>query len=455
MAAGSPAPSHVPPSPPGDHRPALAVIAEELTPYRLHLHRRLAREIPEVRLWSVMVGDPADSPWHLMGDAEIGVVHLALGERARRRGRISAAAEEWQVARAVWRWLDERSPAALHVGGYYSLPLLATLAWGIRRRVPVLLMSDANIHSDWARGVRRLAKKLFLRLLLPRCAAILPFGSLGRAFYLAYGAPDERIFLSPCEPDYDALHAVPNERVERVARQLGLAPDRRRILVCGRLIRIKRPDVALNAFLAIADERPQWDLVFAGDGPMRAELAARVPARFRHRVHLAGFIRDMDDLAALYRLCQVLLHPAEYEPWALVINEAVAVGLAVVASDVVGAVADLVEDGVNGRICAVGDVGAFTAALREVTDETTLARMQAAAPEILARWRRRADPVAGVRAALASAGVLPRGATPAGSTSAPGTHLESPARVTLPAASPAPTVPAASRTASESLVSGR
>ena len=44
----------------------------------------------------------------------------------------------------------------------------------------------------------------------------------------------------------------------------------------------------------------------------------------------------------MYRSCDVLVIPSDYEPWALVVNEAAAAGLAIVASNVVGAAAELV-----------------------------------------------------------------------------------------------------------------
>jgi glycosyltransferase involved in cell wall biosynthesis len=123
-------------------------------------------------------------------------------------------------------------------------------------------------------------------------------------------------------------------------------------------------------------------------------------------VTFTGFIGDQAELTALYHACEVLLHPADYEPWALVINEAAAAGLAIVASSVVGAAAELVRDGINGRVCPPGDLGAFTAALRWATGSSQLGEVGRSSRAILGEWRARADPVAGLRAALARAGVL-------------------------------------------------
>jgi glycosyltransferase involved in cell wall biosynthesis len=92
-----------------------------------------------------------------------------------------------------------------------------------------------------------------------------------------------------------------------------------------------------------------------------------------------------------------------------VVNEATAAGLAVVCSAVVGAAAELVVDGVNGRLFTPGDLPQFTDRLRDVTAPGTIDRMKAASPGILADWRRRGDPVTGLRAALTAARILPVG----------------------------------------------
>jgi glycosyltransferase involved in cell wall biosynthesis len=102
----------------------------------------------------------------------------------------------------------------------------------------------------------------------------------------------------------------------------------------------------------------------------------------------------------------VLVIPSHREAWAVVVNEAVAAGLAVVASSIVGAAVELVQDGVNGRIFPSGDVTALTECLLDVTADDRTDTMKAASAAALQQWRRRADPVVGLRDALQHAGLL-------------------------------------------------
>jgi len=134
-------------------------------------------------------------------------------------------------------------------------------------------------------------------------------------------------------------------------------------------------------------------------------MESRIPAPLARRVVWTGFLGDPALIAALYRASHILLCPSDFEPWGVVVNEAAAAGMAIIASDVVGAAAELVRDGVNGGIFPAGDLPALTAALREVTDPAIVEARRSGSIQVLADWRRRGDPVEGLRSALRSAGL--------------------------------------------------
>jgi glycosyltransferase involved in cell wall biosynthesis len=392
---------------PQDDRPGFAVLCGELTPYRVHLHERLVREIPELRLWTLQTWDSTRSVWTLGDHDSINRVGLAPEPGRHSRWRLGRALDRWRTARATKRWLETHRVAAVLVLGYAELSRFYAIAWGRRRGVPTLLWGDSNIRADTSTGIRRKIKHLIVPRILRRCAGAVACGSLGRAFFRRYGVPDDRIFISPYEPDYGLLEGVSAHAVDEARRRFSLDPARFRMVVSSRLMPFKRVDLAIDAFAALAERLPPWDLVILGDGPERSALEARVPAALRDRVKFTGFIGRQETVTAVYRASHVLVHPSEHEPWALVINEAAAAGLAIVSSDVVGAAAELVRDGVNGRIVPVGRLDELISALAEVTRPDRLASMRAESPRVLAEWRRVADPVTGLRTALAAVGALP------------------------------------------------
>jgi glycosyltransferase involved in cell wall biosynthesis len=274
--------------------------------------------------------------------------------------------------------------------------------------VPVFLFGDSNVRDDdaRARGWRGWLKRRLLPRVFRWCDGVLTCGSRGVEYFARYGVPRDHIFLFPYEPDYAAIAAVTPAQVQAARERYRLDPRRRHMIYSGRLADQKRVDLLLDAYAAVARERPDWELVIAGTGPDEAALRARVPADVAARVHWLGFIDDATTLTAVYKACDVLVLPSWFEPWGVVVNEAVSAGLAVVASDAVGAAAELVRDRVNGRIFPVDDVVALHECLGDVTSAGRREPMKAAAAFVLADWRRRGDPVLGLRTALEWAGVL-------------------------------------------------
>lgn len=384
-------------------RPLVAIITGELTPYRVHFHRRIASEIPEIRLATLLVVEPKKSAW-AVDDPLINTVHLAAPERG--AGRLNHLVQDWSTSSNLLRWLEGNRPSAVEINGYNSVTLLRAIRWCRRRSTPSFLWADSNIRCDNPAGWKRFLKRRTLPRLFRQVSVCMPCGSLGAAYFRRYGVTDDRIIRSPYEPDYDQIAALDPRVEEEAAETFALAPDRRRAVVSSRLVPVKRVDLAIRAFEKVADQRPQWDLVILGDGPLRDELESMVPARLKQRVRFAGFIGRQELVTAVYRRSDLLLHPAEYEPWALVINEAVAAGLAVVTTSAVGAAAELVRDGENGRIVPPGDLESLAGALLDATDPVRAGAMRAASPSMLQRWRAEADPIDGLRAALRRVGVI-------------------------------------------------
>lgn len=387
-----------------DDRPLLVAVAPFLTPFRAQFFRRILREMPGHRLAVLVTQNPDHGPWRIDAiDGEGGgaeVVHLGLGKPWQHAdGRWESLRADARTFGQLRAWLTERRPAAVLLVGYayYSHARLILWAHG---RVPLFLWGDSNILGDTTRGLKRLVKNLLLPRLITRCAAILPCGSSGKKFFLRYGAREDRTFLCPADPDYTLIDSPDPGLMRAVGERYGLDPSRKRIICCARLVALKRYDAAIDAFVRLAGERPDWDLVIVGDGEMREAWQARVPEALKHRVIWTGFIQDPAETAALYRWSHVFVHPGDYEAWGVVVLEAAAAGLAMIVSNVVGAAPDLVRDGENGRLVPPGDAAAVERALREATSPERLEPMRDASRRISAAFRREADAIEGLRRAL-------------------------------------------------------
>jgi glycosyltransferase involved in cell wall biosynthesis len=389
-------------------RPGIAIISNCVTPYRVNLHRQIAERIPELELHTLITHGAADFDWQVdMPDSIHATYFGSAGDSplasSFRPGRLAA---EWRKGGRLNRYLDTHNIQAVILNGYRYLSYLRVIKHCHQVDLPLFCRNDSNILCErtlpsWKHWL----KARVFHWWLPRTKGIMSMGRLGDEFFLQYGADPARLYRVPYLPDLDFFARGFPDQIEGFGRKYGLSRDRRYLLYCGRLAAIKRVELLIDAFVAIADDRPEWDLLVVGEGVCGDGLRGRVPARLRNRVIWTGFL-EVDECVVAYHSSDVLVLPSDREPWAVVIQEAMAAGLAIIASDVVGAASELIEDHVTGRIFPAGDLAGLQGAILEVTDPATINAFRSRAASALAEWRERADPVAEVRRALVAAGAL-------------------------------------------------
>jgi glycosyltransferase involved in cell wall biosynthesis len=390
-----------------DPRPRLAYVVHLLYPFRLHVQQRVAREVPELKLHTLVSWNQERHQWRFEELDEIGLTYFPEGVTEEEHATLWHKPRDWHAGRQLISWFEEHRPAMVVMCGYAFPSHFRAIGWLRRNKVPYMLWSDSNVLDDTSTGIKRAIKNRVVGPIVREAKAVLVCGTNGAKYYERYGATPERTFFCPVVPDYQLIEECPAERIEATRLEFGLPAGRRRFLHCARLIPLKSSDNVVRAFVRLAARRPAWDLIIVGDGPCRAELEALVPAGLKDRVRFTGFTSNQATTAAIQRCCDVLVHPGYSEAWGVVLIEAAAAGMAIVASDVVGAAADFVEDGVNGRLVPPRSVERLEAAMLEVSEnDARLASMKAASRRIGAEFRAKADPVAGLRKALAKAGVI-------------------------------------------------
>lgn len=149
--------------------------------------------------------------------------------------------------------------------------------------------------------------------------------------------------------------------------RLVIDPDAPLILWVGRPVAFKDLPTLLRAFVRVHEDIPNAYLVIAGD-----IQGTDIPAQVK-RTGLAEFILmpgpvAHDDLPALYQIATIYAHSSYYEGFGLVMVEAGASGLPVVATDTVGA-REIIVDGDTGRLVPVRDDKALASALVELLND--------------------------------------------------------------------------------------
>ena len=271
----------------------------------------------------------------------------------------------WWSRDEVERHLDEFRPDVLHLhdpvlGGLVMpsftrerrLPLVVTahaLPWYISAQAPDLPGLRALVEAAmWA----------FASDLLAQCQAVVAPSRFTAGQVDAHGGPGAVVISNGV--DLRRFHADPQAPDERqaVVERCGLDPARPIILHVGRVDREKNVDDVVRA-AAIAMASTDAQLLVVGDGnrlqdmeELARELGIARQSRF------IGFIEPRGDLPALYRAGSVFVLASELESEGIVVLEAAACGVPIVAVRATS-MPELVEEAGCGYLVPPGDVHAM------------------------------------------------------------------------------------------------
>jgi glycosyltransferase involved in cell wall biosynthesis len=369
-------------------------------PYRAFEFDRLSRELAGVMQFHLLLMERsfADMSWtdDLPKVATWEVMPLLEWKMLRRIPGLR------RVNLGVVRFLERARPDAVLLHGYDAPSLWTALRWARRNHRGVLYRCDSNGPEERSRkGLwRTTIKAPVLRWFFRKIDAFLPIGSANEDYLRLYGARDSTFFRTGIQVDTEFYRKTAEEERARgmpLRAALGIT-QRRVVLYVGRFVPQKGILDLLAAYQRILTEFGDVGLLLVGDGPLRGEIEARC-AGIRSSVHLPGFLQPAD-VARVYGIADVFVLPSRHEPWGLVVNEALAAGLPVIASNRVGAAADLVVPGVSGEQFPAENVDVLTECLRKVLTGDRATAYSAGALRTIADWTTRFDVVRAYRDAV-------------------------------------------------------
>lgn len=188
-----------------------------------------------------------------------------------------------------------------------------------------------------------------------------------------YGAEPSRITTVLNGIDPRQFRRDPS-RVPAARAALGLVADDIAIGAVGRLEPQKRFDLLLEAFAVVHARRPNTRLFIVGDGSQRTWLSQQIQAlRLTESCTLVG---HASDVRPSHHAFDLFVQSSEYEGTPNAVLEAMALETPIVATDA-GGTAELVQDGVHGRILPIGRVDRLIHAMQEALADSNAARKMA------------------------------------------------------------------------------
>lgn len=280
------------------------------------------------------------------------------------------------------------------VGDWAHLPSI--LLYLARRlvRSPVAVWTDTpqeDLHRPFPKKQLRSG---FLSWLLRNVDLILASGQPAANALIEMGAPPEKLIDFQFVVDLDRPKRRKNDpevkkRAAALRQQVGCQNEGVVFSMSGTLdLAKKAQDLGLMAFASCARQlnKPSGLLIAgAGEGePVLQEMVKNLG--LEDRVALLGW-QEPVQMDSVYCATDVLFHPAHYDPFPLVVLEAMSWGKPVVGSDACGSVQERVRDGINGFSFRAGDESDATRALFSLTkDSDTLENASVAARESSESW---------------------------------------------------------------------
>jgi glycosyltransferase involved in cell wall biosynthesis len=361
----------------------IAVIANMVDPNRVALFERAAREDGIELLVVYETGMESNRSWEV--PADLPYRHIRLRSTSLDLRRLGTDAYLHLALRPLEPLSSFRPDVVVGAGGgVWSSPANIAAFAARRKKGWAFIPWWGSFPRDEPSVVRKLSEP-WVRHLVTHSDLCLAYGARAARELQRLGVAPTAIRCVP--------NAVPRGQPSTTRRR----PNHPvRFLFVGQLIPRKGVAELLDAF----SELPEGELRIAGEGPLQPLVKRAVEGG---RVTYLGQI-DRPALQQLYADSDVLVLPSRYEVWGLVINEALEHGLPVVATEAVGAVDDLVVDGVNGYVTRTSDLGELREAMARIAgwDDTHWRSAAAASAEIVERWSIDAATAAFVDACRAS-----------------------------------------------------
>jgi glycosyltransferase involved in cell wall biosynthesis len=348
------------------------LIYIEPTPYILGLVTQLNQ------LWPggvdvLFIGENASQAWSLTLDRQYMTV-LPIGWKASMREiGMRLASGDYEI---------------VHLAGWAPLIMLTTMLIARIRSIPITMETDTPLPQElpiWKRAVKMMIYPVLFKL----PAKFMPGGKRQAAYLKHYGVPDNRIVQTQMTVDISAISlyisGIDEVRRGEIRSDFGIPKEATVFLYVGRMEPHKGLHELVEAFVSLSAVGSEpMALLLVGEGSMRGmlEKAAAADSRIRLTGRLSGTA-----LLDAYAAADVFVLASRFEPWGLVINEAMAAGLPVIATDRVGCVDDLVVEGKTGHVVPAESVSALAAAMESLLrDRHMRGKMSRNARELIAGW---------------------------------------------------------------------
>ena len=248
----------------------------------------------------------------------------------------------WERKKQVVDIFKSFAPEFVIINGYVGTEQVVSIRWCQQHKIPYAIETDTPLHIP-ENKVKAVAKKCFLRTLLKNelCYGF-PGGTVQKDNLVYYGISEEKNIIMPMSVSESRIRKVYENlpKKEEIKKSYGLT-DKFVFLFVGRLDPVKNVNLLIQAYKKLKEDYKKSALVIVGDGS-ETEILKKMAEKIED-IFFMGY-QVFPKLVDFYKMSDAFVLPSNYEPWGLVVNEAMITGLPVIVSDVVGCRIDLVNE---------------------------------------------------------------------------------------------------------------
>lgn len=240
-----------------------------------------------------------------------------------------------ELFKNIIRVLNDINPQVLFISGWSSKEALFSLFWAKTHKRQCIIVSESSEIDSKRTFFKEFVKKVLIKMFHAGFVG----GISHKEYLLALGLDEEKIFKG-----YDAVdnsYFKPNSPQSYNSNGY--------ILASGRFIERKNFVRFLTAYKNYRNNvaNPK-KLVLCGSGALDKSIYNIIDKfKLKEFIDTPGFVQ-YKKLPKLYHNASVYVMPSLSEQWGLVVNEAMAAGIPVLASEISGSAVELIQDGING-----------------------------------------------------------------------------------------------------------
>jgi glycosyltransferase involved in cell wall biosynthesis len=331
------------------------VLHNIISPYKTLLFNELYKKCPGLKVL-YMADIESNRQWRVQKDDIHFPYEIILD------GALDDVSSSKLVLR-MWARLNILRPDVLILGGYSYAACWAGFFWAKINRKKIILWSSSNLDDK----NRSFLKERLKAFLVKRCDAANTYSQRSKDYIARLGIEQEKVFVTgntTCNSFYGDEMKKLRANKKALCKQINVPSHN--FLYIGRFSSEKNILHLVKSYDRLKLDR--WGLILLGDGPQIEEIKAYIRSHFVKNILLPGF-KQKEQIPEYLAVSDVFILPSTYEPWGLVVNEAMAAGLPVLVSTKCGCYPDLVKQGVNGFSFDPFDSDELYNLMRKVVEE--------------------------------------------------------------------------------------